>query len=164
MTLRQVFSNQRAALACALVASSAGLAIALVLQYGFDMLPCPLCVLQRMALCAVALVSIIGLVLPGSRRAAAAGALGGSLVGAGVAVWHLITVYVPSEEATCGPGLGTWVDHLWVTDLAPWLFAPMGDCIKDAASIFGFPLPAAALCFFLGLSALLAFNFRAAKR
>lgn len=131
-----------------------GLASALVLQYGFDMLPCPFCVAQRLVLLVIAAFALTGLVLQGgaAQRIARAGMRVGAAAGAAVALVHIYKVYAPTTATTCGSqGFGTWLDHLWITDLAPWLLAPLGDCMLDAASVFGFPLPALAVALFAGI-------------
>lgn len=134
----------------ALLLSVSGLAAALVLQYHYGMHPCPLCVTQRIALCALAVFSLAGALAPLRvattvsvvARVCAAGGLG-------VAGWHTAHVLFPPREQSCAPGLGYWLDHLWIADRMPWMFSPSGDCLRDAASFLELPLPAYALALFL---------------
>jgi disulfide bond formation protein DsbB len=133
--------------------STVALCSALILQYCFGELPCPLCVAQRMAFVLIALVSLVELGLSGTgRKIVAAGNLLMAVIGMSVATYHVAKIYFPGKEETCGPGLGTWIDHLWVTDQLPWLFAPQGDCLRDASTLLGLPLPAYSLALFFVLT------------
>ncbi|PNG49992.1 MULTISPECIES: disulfide bond formation protein B [unclassified Variovorax] len=143
-----------------LAVSLGALALALVLQYGFSMAPCPLCVLQRLALVATALVGAAQMALQ-KRFTTPLTWLGfaASLGGFTLATWHIFKmVAAPTEDAACGPGLATWVDSLWTAELLPSVFAPMGDCFQDAANLLGLPLPVYACGLFLTVAALFRLN------
>lgn len=149
---------------CALVLSVGGLALALVLQHGFGMAPCPLCITQRMALVVTALCAAVALAVPQRYRAvfswsgAAASAAGLSL-----ASWHTYKMLVPSTATTCAEGLGFWLDNLWFSEHLPFIFAPRGDCIQDAANLLGTPLPAYSVVLFLAIAIFFRLNAINAK-
>lgn len=143
--------------------SISGLAGALILQHFFKMEPCPYCVVQRMILCVIALTSILGLISSHTRSLSAIGAVT-SAFGFMAAVGHTIKVTFPSNDESCAPGLGTWLDNLWTAELLPQLFAPVGDCLRDASTLFYLPLPLYAAGLFLGLTVMLVLNAINAKK
>ena len=63
---------------------------ALYFQHVLGLAPCPLCVLQRVAIIAVGLVAALGLLASGARLqlAVVVLAIALSLIGAGIAAWH----------------------------------------------------------------------------
>ncbi|KWU17791.1 disulfide bond formation protein B [Burkholderia cenocepacia] len=144
------YLTTRQAFLVAFVLSVGGVAAALLLQFRFGMHPCPLCVTQRIALCATALLSLSGMLLP--QRVATPLSLlarAAALGGLGLAAYHTHHVLFPPQEQSCAPGLGSWLDRLWIADHMPSLFSPSGDCLKDAAGVFSIPLPAYAVVLFL---------------
>ena len=83
------------------LASIAMLAVGLYLQLVLDMLPCPLCIMQRYAFMKVAVLCLIALALPGKgmRIVAGLGSLA-ALGGAGIAIRHLWVKAHPT--VSCG--------------------------------------------------------------
>jgi len=74
---------------------------ALYLQHYQDMQPCPLCVIQRYAFAAVALICLICAGLPaGAQKAGAGLGILAGLGGAATAIWHLRVIAHPS--VSCG--------------------------------------------------------------
>ena len=144
--------STRQAFLIALLLSVSGLAAALVLQYHYGMHPCPLCVTQRIALCVVAMLSLAGALAP-LRAATAVSVVARTCTAGGMAfaAWHTAHVLFPPREESCAPGLGYWLDHLWIADRMPWMFSPSGDCLRDAASFLALPLPAYSVALFLAI-------------
>ncbi|HLQ86092.1 MAG TPA: disulfide bond formation protein B [Salinisphaeraceae bacterium] len=144
-----------------LLASGFALAFAYYLEFGRGLEPCPLCILQRIAMFAVALVCLLGLAhgprLTGRRIYAALGAVA-ALAGAGIAARHVWLMHLPPDQVpACGPGL----DYL--VDIMPWqevlLTILRGDasCATVEGSFLGISLPAwTLLCFMLLFVAALA--------
>ena len=144
------YLTPRQSFLAAFLVSVGGLGAALLLQYHFGMHPCPLCVTQRIALCVTALFALVGMVAP-LRAATCLSILARavSVGGLGLAAWHTAHVLFPPREQSCAPGLGYWLDHLWIADRMPWMFSPSGDCLRDAAGFLGIPLPAYSVALFL---------------
>src|SRR5471032_2926458 len=71
--------------------------VALYLQHGLDMLPCPLCVIQRYLFIAIAICCLIGAY--GKPRLGAGLGLLGALGGLGVAGKHLYVLAHPACRA-----------------------------------------------------------------
>lgn len=125
------------------VGSLAALGVALVAQHGFDIQPCPWCVIQRIVLIAVAAVALAAAL---AARAAprASGLAGGAVLlalaaGGTVAAWYQHTV--AAKQLSCA---FTWADRtLMSLQLDAWLpsLFKVGATCADAsnATLLGLP-------------------------
>ena len=135
--------------------SVAAVAAALVSQHGFDMPPCPWCVLQRAIYLAIAAVCLVGaaLAVPLARRAAGALALRLALSGAASALYqHLVA----ARSASCNLTFADKVmSTLGLDSILPWLFQVYASCADAAVSLLGVPYAYWSLALFavLGLGA-----------
>lgn len=106
--------------------------------------PCPLCILQRIAFCAVLgfCLIAIGLLRAGAvlaaRLALALAALG-ALTGLGFAARHIWLVLHPGRLCGLDP-LAAVINHWAVTQWMPWMFRADGLC-ADTPAVFGLALP-----------------------
>jgi disulfide bond formation protein DsbB len=128
--------------------SIALLGVALYLQHVQNMLPCPLCIIQRYAFAAVAVICIVFAILP--RGAVKLGALLGALaalVGAGVAGWHLWVKANPTVSCGIDP-LETSLNKIPSADLLSFLFKADGLCTTEYAPILGLSIPQWSLAWF----------------
>jgi len=115
----------------------AAVAAALVSQHVFDMRPCPWCILQRVIFIGIALLCIIGALLPGAARVFAAGA--GALAVAGVAT-ALYQHFVAAKLASCNLTLADKIiTALNLESLVPPLFQVTGTCADAAVDMLGVP-------------------------
>jgi disulfide bond formation protein DsbB len=131
------------------LASIALLAVALYLQHVENMLPCPLCVIQRYVFAAIALICLVVASLP--RAAMKAGAALGALAalgGAGVAGWHLWVKAHPTVSCGIDP-LETSLNTIPTANLMPFLFKADGLCTTEYAPIFGLSIPQWSLLWFV---------------
>lgn len=133
-----------AALACI-----AMLAVGLYLQLVLEMLPCPLCIMQRYAFLMVALLCLIALTLPpkGMCMVAGLGTLA-ALGGAGIAGRHLWVKAHPTVSCGIDP-LETLLNKLPFADWYPPLFQADGLCTTEYDPILGLSIPEWALAWFL---------------
>ena len=124
------------------------LAVDLYLQQVLDMLPCPLCILQRYAFAAVALACLVTVGLPApATRIGAALAGAASLTGAGIAIRHLWVKAHP--EISCGiDPLETALNKVFIAEWFPTLFQADGLCSTEYAPILGLSIPQWALAWF----------------
>jgi len=131
------------------VASLGLICVALYLQHVKDMLPCPLCVIQRYAFIAVALICFVAASLPRGalRIGARLGALA-ALAGAGVAGWHLWIKAHPAVSCGIDP-LETSLNRIPSAELLPFLFKADGMCSTEYAPIFGLSIPQWSLFWFV---------------
>lgn len=128
---------------------------ALYLQHVKDQLPCPLCVLQRYAFVAVALICFVFAALP--RGATRFGARLGALValaGGGVAGWHLWVKAHPAVSCGADP-LETSLNQMPTAELLPYVFKADGLCTADYPPFLGLSNPEWALIWFVTLALVL---------
>lgn len=115
-----------------------GIAAALVAQYRFDMQPCPYCILQRLIFVLIALVGIVGVLVPGAIRRGFAGLTG--LFALAAAAAALYQHFVAAQSASCNLTLADKViNYLNIEALSPTFFAVRGSCADAAVSVFGVP-------------------------
>ena len=134
------------------VISIALLGAALYLQYVEHMQPCPLCIIQRYAFAAIALICIVFALLPGAALRFGAGlATLAALAGAGTAGWHLWVKAHPGTSCGIDP-LETALNTIPTAKLMPFLFNADGLCATPYAPILGLSIPQWSLIWFLILA------------
>ena len=136
--MKQLLAGGRPYLAL-IVVSLGAVGLALVTQHGFEMLPCPWCVLQRMIFVAIALAALPGALLarPPVRQASAALVLLLALAGVAAALWQH---FVASSSASCDLTLADRIVSASGLDaLLPDVFAPWASCADAAATLLGLP-------------------------
>lgn len=137
----------------ALVALCVGaVALALAAQYGFDMQPCPWCILQRVIYLAIALVCA-GAALAGTgplRAGLGALAFVLAVLGAASAVWQHV---VAAKSASCNLTFADRVlNALGVETLLPSLFQVTANCADAAVSVLGVPFEYWSLALFVAVA------------
>jgi len=108
--------------------------------------PCPLCVMQRVAVIGIGIVFLIAALHHptgwGSRIYAILLALTAAS-GAGIAAWHVhLQNLPPSDVPACGPGLGYLLDNFPVGDALRMVFEGSGECAEVVWSFLGLSMPA----------------------
>jgi protein dithiol:quinone oxidoreductase len=144
-----------------LLLAMAGLALAavgaaLIAQYRFDMQPCPWCILQRVIYLLLAVVCVLGTLLPGRvpRRGAAVLALVLAACGAASAVYQHV---VASQLYSCSMTFADKVLNTFSLEaLWPSVFGVTASCADAAVSVLGVPFEYWSLALFslLGLMSL----------
>lgn len=116
----------------------AAVGAALVAQHGFDMQPCPWCILQRLIYLVIAVLCIGAAFSAGAaRRALGALAIVLALAGIASAVWQHV---VAAKQFSCNLTLAdTLITALRLESLAPPLFQVTATCADAAVSLFGVP-------------------------
>lgn len=134
---------------------------ALYAQHGLGLEPCPLCILQRIAVMAVGLIFLVA-TLHGPRGAGrwiyAVLALLAAAVGAGIAGRHVWLQSLPPDQVpACGPGLEYMLDAFPLSQALRMVFTGSGECANVDWTFLGLSMPTWTLiCFVvLGLYALL---------
>jgi len=112
---------------------------ALYLQHAHDMLPCPLCVIQRYLFLAVGIAALVG-ALAGKVKAGAGVALLAALGGLGVAGKHLYVLANPGFSCGIDP-METMLNKIPTATLLPWLFHADGLCENATDGILGLSIP-----------------------
>ena len=133
------------------------LSVGMYLQLVLDMLPCPLCVLQRYAFIATAFFCLLTFVLPNAllRAGAALGALA-SVTGAGIAIRHLWVKAHPTISCGIDP-LETSLNKVFFANWFPAMFQADGLCTTEYDPILGLSIPQWALIWFTIFALVLAF-------
>ena len=134
------------------------MAYALFVQYGLHEDPCPLCILQRVAVIAVGAVFLVAwLHHPPVSGARVYGVLVllAVLAGIGVASRHLwILNQPPGSVAECGASLDYMMDVLPLHEVLGKVLSGSGECAKVTWRFLGFSMPFWVLLNLLGLAAL----------
>lgn len=148
----------RPAFGAAALACLALIGWALWLQYGQGQEPCPLCILQRVAVLALAIVFAAAAVQAPSGRALrryVALVVAVALAGAGVAGWHLRLQHLPRDRVPeCGPGLQFMLEQLPLAEVLGRVFRGSGECAEAGWRLLGVTIPGWTLLWFLGLAVL----------
>jgi len=145
------------------------LACAYYMQFGMGLEPCPLCILQRLAVIALGLALLGAGVLGAEGRARIAWtgmiglSAGGGLLVAGRHVW--LQSLPPDQVPACGPGLDYLIDALPLFDALEEAFHGSGECARIDWTLLGLSLPVWTLMAFIVLGAVgLWNNLRVAPR
>jgi disulfide bond formation protein DsbB len=144
-------------------------AYALYAQYVQMQEPCPLCILQRVAVIAVGVVFLVAVLHnPGDRAARVYGGLIGlaTLAGIAVAARHLwILAQPPGAVAECGASLDYMMDVLPLHEVLAKVLTGSGECAKVTWEFLGISMPGWVLIHLVGLGLLgLVANFFLRRR
>jgi disulfide bond formation protein DsbB len=122
------------------------MAYALYAEHVLGLEPCPLCILQRLAVISLGLVFLVAAVHGASgagRIAYAVLLLLATLAGAGVAGWHLRLQHLPADRIpSCGPGLDYMLDSFPLADVLKMVFSGSGECASVDWQLLGLSMPA----------------------
>jgi len=131
------------------------MAYALFVQYGLKLDPCPLCVLQRLAVIGLG----IAFLLAALHNPSGAGRyvyslllLAASALGLVVSGRHVWLQMLPSDEVpACGPGLDYMWENFPLADVINMVFKGSGECAEIDWSFLGLSMPAWVFIAVLGL-------------
>jgi len=131
--------NNRSLLLSVAVASFGLIGVALYLQHGLDMLPCPLCVIQRYLFIAIGVFALIGAYTSKPKALAGLGLLA-ALGGLGTAGKHLWVLAHPGLSCGIDP-METFLNKIPTATALPFLFKADGLCEDALAPWFGLSIP-----------------------
>jgi len=152
--LRWTFRSQ-CLLAFAVCAALLAFAIYMQLQGG--LVPCPLCIFQRIAFTATAVVFLVAaLHAPHGtlgQRIYSLLALVAAGIGAGIAARHVWIQHLPADEVpTCGPGLDYMRELMPLTSVIRKVLTGSGECARVDWTLFGLSMAEWGLVWFLLLA------------
>lgn len=130
----------------------AALGFALYLQYVVQLEPCPLCILQRMAMIALGLIFLLAaLHHPRTTGQRIYGlfkllALAGGLAVAGRHVW--LQTLPADQVPSCGPGYDYLMENFPLSKALSVIFHGSGECAKIDWTLLGITLPQMTLAAF----------------
>ena len=131
------------------------LGFGLYLQHVVGVEPCPMCIMQRYAFVAVALVGLIAAIHGPGRIGVivySAILLLLSLVGGGVAAQQSHIQRQPPDLAQCGPGIEYLVDTFGFAEALPMIFQGSGDCGSVSWTFLGLSIANWSLVCFIAVA------------
>jgi len=135
---------------------------ALYLQHAHDMLPCPLCVIQRYAFLGIGCAALVG-ALSNKIRGGAGVALLAALAGLAVVGKHLYILANPGFSCGIDP-METMLNKIPTATMLPWLFKAEGLCENATDGLFGLSIPQWSAVWFVLLALALVWVLAAARR
>lgn len=132
-------TNTRPALLAIAFISLALVGVALYFQHVQDMLPCPLCVIQRYLFIGIAIFSLIGASTKKPRIGTRLALLCG-IGGLGVVGKHLYVLANPGFSCGIDP-VETVLNKIPTATLMPWLFKADGLCEAATDKVLGLSVP-----------------------
>lgn len=132
--------NLAGALACAGM-----MAFALYAQHVLLLDPCPLCILQRIAVIALGVTFLLAAIHGPQKAGARVYAIVCGLfavLGAAVAGWHVRLQNLPADEVpSCGPGLEYMVENFPLNDVLGMVLKGSGECAEVSWRFLGLTMP-----------------------
>ena len=128
------------------VACAGMMAYAFFAQYVLELDPCPLCMLQRVAVVALGSIFLLAVLQSPGRLGAGIYALllliaGGA--GIGVAGRHVWLQNLPPDQVpACGPDWSFMVDAFPLAEMLEMILSGSGECADIIWSLFGLSMPA----------------------
>lgn len=161
--------DRRALNIAGVLACTGLMSYALYAQYGLQLEPCPLCVLQRVAVIVLGIWFLLAALHHprGAFRYVYAALLAASSAGgAAVAGRHVWLQSLPADEVpACGPGLDYMLENFPFRDVIDMVFKGSGECANVDWQFLGLSMPVWVLIAVLGLGALgVVNNLRPAAR
>lgn len=123
------------------------------LQRHLGLMPCPLCIFQRIGLMIMGGFALIAALFNPKPIAVRLLLWLGSLAGIGwataVAARHVWLQYLPADQVpSCGPGLDYWLDTLPMLQVFKEVFAGSGECATVDWTFIGLSIPEQSLILF----------------
>lgn len=122
------------------------MAYALYAEHVLLLMPCPLCVFQRMAVIALGVVFLVAALhhpRGGGRRVYAILVLLAAGAGVGVAGRHVWLQNLPPDQVpSCGPGFDYIIDSFPLSEALRLIFTGSGECADVDWSFLGLSMPA----------------------
>ena len=122
------------------------MAYALYAEHVLLLTPCPLCILQRLAVISLGIVFLAAAIhgASGAGRYVYAALIAlATLAGAAVAGWHVWMQNLPADQVpTCGPGLDYMLESFPLADVLKMVFSGSGECASIDWQLLGLSMPA----------------------
>lgn len=144
-------NNPRLVFAAMFAVCAALVGFGLFLQHAKGLEPCPMCILQRYAFVAIAVIALLAAIhnprIIGRRVYSSLLALA-ALAGGGVAIRHVYLEHNPPQIYDCGADFGYMLESFPLADLLPMIFKGTGDCTKVPWRFLGLSIAEWALVWF----------------
>jgi disulfide bond formation protein DsbB len=137
MNISSLFATRTRILAFIAIACFGAVGLALILQYQFNMQPCPWCTLQRLAYLCIGLLAVLALIINGTI---------GRILSFAIILCSLSGIYMAGYQhfvAAKTECMFTWPDRFMLKTgldgLAPWLFRATAQCSEADKPLLGLP-------------------------
>jgi disulfide bond formation protein DsbB len=138
---------------------------ALIMEHVFEMVPCPLCLMQRIWFFAAGTFAFIGLMHDPRWGIYPLLTIVSSLAGGGFAVRQLYLQSLPADQVpACGPDINYMIEVFPWTEVLAAMTRGTGDCAAASPGPFGLSVPAWALIGFAAIIILAVIQMRAGNR
>lgn len=166
MILTRIFRDDAEAWGAYIVAVTGFfLASALILEHAFDLVPCPLCLMQRIWFGWVGLFALASLLHNPRWGIYPALSLLAGVVGGGFSIRQLWLQSLPADQVpACGPDMAYMLENFPLADILAQMTSGTGDCAEVAWRFLGLSTPAWALLGFITLAVLAVLQLRAGLR
>ena len=130
--------------------------IALYFQHALGMEPCPLCILQRVAVIAIGLILLLAAVVnpagPGRRLVGLLTIIAASTGGA-ISGRHVWLQGLPEDQVpACGPDLGYMLESFPLAETLKMVLQGSGECAEVSWRLLGLSMPGWMLVIFSGFA------------
>lgn len=119
---------------------------ALYAEHVLYLMPCPLCIFERIGVIALGLFFLIAAIHDpsGKGRYVYTGLIAlAAIGGAGVATWHVYIQNLPADEVpSCGPGFNYIMDTFNFGEALRMIFTGSGECASIDWQLLGLSMPA----------------------
>lgn len=136
------------------IACAGLLASAYYFEYVLYMDPCPLCIMQRIAVLLVGVAGLLGFLLSRNQMASLLShglMILSAILGLSVAARHVWIQSLPADQVpTCGPSLEYMVDTLPWAEVLAVMLRGNGNCADSHWSFIGLSMPQWVLVWFVG--------------
>ena len=134
------------------------MAYALYAEHVLFLMPCPLCVFERMAVIALGIVFLAAAIhnpAGGGRRIYSFLVFAVAATGVGIAGRHVWLQNLPADEVpACGPGFDYIIDAFPLSDALKMIFTGSGECATIDWVFLGLSMPAWGLISLVALACL----------
>ena len=118
------------------------LATAFYMEYQLDLEPCPMCIVQRIAVALAGLAALIGILHNKLKKFYLGLTAFFSAAGSLSAIRHLYLQSLPPDRVpSCGPDLNYLLENNFVSDALIQLFIGDGNCTEVMWSLMGISIP-----------------------
>ena len=140
------------------------LGVALVMEHAFDMVPCALCLMQRVWFFITAFFVCLGLAHNPRWGVYPLLSLTSAIVGGGFAIRQLYLQALPADQVpSCGPDIQYLIDVFPLSDVLSAMILGSGNCAEVHWQFLGLSIPGWALVAFCALVVLSVFQWRAPR-
>lgn len=135
---------------------------ALIFEHGFGMVPCPLCLMQRIWFFAAGLFALAGLLHDPRWGIYPLLSMLSALVGGGFSIRQLYLQSLPADQVpACGPDINYMIEVFPLSDVLAAMTSGTGDCAEVAWRFLGLSIPGWALLGFAAIVVLAVAQLRA---